>query len=235
MFNLKGFKFNKILFIFFIISINTPFISSSQASSHKFKNIENLTNLDSSYLESKDELKDYILDSGDVIEINFINTPELNDKFLIDENGEIFLPKIKQTYIRGLTLNEANILIEQKYKDFLISPELFLRIVRYKPIRISIKGEVRSPGVYIFKPLKESIFNEEERAFESVDSNMQNNISISKSNLKSNSILTTISDAIRKAGGITPYSDLTRITLIRDNPISTGGGKKKAVIDFIHI
>lgn len=232
MFNFKDFEFNKILLIFFFISINTSFISSSQASSNKFENIENFTNLDSSYLESKDQLKDYILDSGDVIEINFINAPELNGQFLIDENGEIFLPKIKQAYISGLTLNEANRLIEEKYKDFLISPELFLRIIKYKPIRISINGEVTSPGVYIFKPLKDSIIDKEERAFESIDSNMQNDISIAKSNLKSNSILTKISDVIRKAGGLTSYSDLTRITLIRDNPISSGGGKKKAVIDF---
>ena len=44
--------------------------------------------------------------------------------------------------------------------------------------------------------------------------------------------ITTISNAIRAAGGITSKTDLTRIEIIRDIPIGKGGGKKRAYIDF---
>ena len=44
--------------------------------------------------------------------------------------------------------------------------------------------------------------------------------------------ITTISDVIRKAGGITSLTDLSQIEIIRDVPLGKGGGKKRAIIDF---
>ena len=49
---------------------------------------------------------------------------------------------------------------------------------------------------------------------------------------RSNESLTTISDLIRKAGGITSSTDLSKIEIIRDVPLGKGGGKKRAIIDF---
>lgn len=42
----------------------------------------------------------------------------------------------------------------------------------------------------------------------------------------------TVFDALRTAGGITRYSDLSEIILLRRNPISDGGGYKKTNLDF---
>ena len=47
--------------------------------------------LDISYLESRDELKDYILDTGDKLKIEFIDSPELSGVFTIDQQGEIYM------------------------------------------------------------------------------------------------------------------------------------------------
>ena len=55
--------------------------------------------------------------------------------------------------------------------------------------------------------------------------------SYSLSNI-TNESLTTISDVIRKAGGITSKTDLSKIEIIRDIPLGKGGGKKRAFIDF---
>ena len=78
--------------------------------------------LDTSYLESKNELEDYILDTGDVLNIEFVNVPELNGLFRIDEQGEIYFKRIKSTYVRGLTIKEATQLLEERYKEFLLNP-----------------------------------------------------------------------------------------------------------------
>ena len=62
---------------------------------------------------------------------------------------------------------------------------------------------------------------------------VSNNNSSSNFQVKrSNDNFTTISNAILAAGGITSSTDLSRIELIRDLPLSKGGGKKKATIDF---
>ena len=80
--------------------------------------------LDTSYLESKNELDDYILDTGDVLNIEFVNVPELNGLFRIDEQGEIYFKRIKFTYVRGLTIKELTQLLEERYKEFLLNPEI---------------------------------------------------------------------------------------------------------------
>ena len=46
------------------------------------------------------------------------------------------------------------------------------------------------------------------------------------------SYFTTLFDAIREAGGITNYSDLSNIEVKRINNISNGGGYKKTELDF---
>ena len=42
----------------------------------------------------------------------------------------------------------------------------------------------------------------------------------------------TLFDAIRAGGGITRYSDLSNITIIRKENISNGGGRKLAYVNF---
>ena len=83
--------------------------------------------IDTSYLESKNLLSDYILDTGDRLNIEFIHAPALSGSYLVDEQGEIYLSK-KFTYVRGLTITELSQLLEARYKEFLIDPEIYIRI-----------------------------------------------------------------------------------------------------------
>ena len=132
---------------------------------------ETTADINTSYLKSKNQLKDYILDTGDSLYIEFINTPELSGSYLIDEQGEIYINRLNFTYVRGLTITELTRLLEERYKEFLINPEIYIKINAFKPIRVAVRGEVRSPGVIkfpsfitsnvktIFEPLKTTSFN----------------------------------------------------------------------------
>ncbi len=211
---------------------------------------EKKSGLQTSYLESRDELKDYILDTGDSLFIEFVNIPELSKEYTIDPQGEIYFKRIRHTYIRGLTVRELSKLLEKRYEEFLINPEINIKITKFKPIRIAIEGEVRSPGLiklpgYV-STINESIefpLNSKTFIYDS-NSNINTSNSLSKSeNIDTSSIstknikneseyLTTLSNAIQAAGGLTSYSDLSKIVIIRDIPIGQGGGKKRATIDF---
>ncbi len=119
---------------------------------------QEIISIDTSYLKSRDELKEYILDTGDELDIEFINHPKLSDSFEIDAQGEIYFQRIKSTYVRGLTITELSQLLEQRYSEFLIDPEVNIRISTFKPIRVAIKGEIRSPGIVKFPAfLKEDV------------------------------------------------------------------------------
>ena len=60
--------------------------------------------------------------------IQFVNLPELSGLFTIDEKGEIFFERIKYTYVRGLTIKELTHLLEKRYEEFLIKPNIYIYI-----------------------------------------------------------------------------------------------------------
>ena len=204
------------------------------------------------YLESRNELEDYIIDTGDVISLVFDPADKLNGIFPVNREGEIILPTLDETYVRGLTPSELENLLEKKYSKYLINPDIKLNIAAFKSIRVLIKGEVRNPGFYKFPSYKSASFLSAESnlspqfpssikidqksqwalgelKINSRSNNLSNNNLIVK---KSSENVTTISDLIRKAGGITSETDLSRIQIIRDVPLGKGGGKKTATIDF---
>ena len=168
------------------------------------------------YLEPRNNLDKYVLDTGDSIFIDFNDVKEFTGNYLISKEGEIKLPRIENTYIKGLTMAELEFLLEKRYEEFLVLPDIdirinkfkfipngtfvinqegiitlpqipndpdektrkafvrgltikelkkllekrysqylmnptaFIEITRFKPMRISIRGEVRSPGIVTF-------------------------------------------------------------------------------------
>ena len=75
--------------------------------------------LNSNYLISKGELNDYIFDNGDSLFIKFFPAEEFSGLYSINEEGEIYLPRLKQTNVKGLTIPELEKLLEKKYSEFL--------------------------------------------------------------------------------------------------------------------
>ncbi len=282
-----------------------------------------------SYLNPRNDLRNYKLGEGDTLSIRFLKTPELNTNQTIDQEGEIYLSRLKSTYVKGLNIYQLKSLLEKKYKEFLIDPkieirisgyrfmgsgiysinnegelmlpllketyvrglttneiskllskkylnseyissEVEIRIANFKPQRILITGEIRKPGIYKFPGYssgdfvaienikddtsqKEVMENDAEAYItkkidgdnmtkEQLNSRESSNSlnQISQKNDRRESVqikrpsenFTTISNAIRQAGGITSKTDLSRIEIIRDIPIGKGGGKQRAVIDF---
>ena len=97
-----------------------------------------------------DKLEDYIIDTGDSIYLEFYPAVELNGVFSVNEEGELLLPRLDETYVRGLTTSELKTLLEKRYTEFLIDPEIKVRIAEFKSIRVLVRGELRNPGFYKF-------------------------------------------------------------------------------------
>ena len=190
------------------------------------------------YLDSRNELEDYIIDTGDSIFLEFFPANELSGKFTVNEEGELILPRLNETFVRGLTKSELTTLLEKRYAQFLINPKIRVFIAEFKSIRVLARGELRDPGFYEFAPyetlsnitLSKKNNNEQFEIRENLKLNNQAPKDLIVKRASNN--LTTISDVIRKAGGITSLTDLSRIEIIRDVPLGKGGGKKKAIIDL---
>ena len=72
------------------------------------------------------------------------SNPQLID-YLVDIDGNIDYPVLGKVKLLGLTVEEAKILFKEKLSLYLKDPIVNIRILNF---RISIIGEVRSPGRY---------------------------------------------------------------------------------------
>ncbi len=237
--NSKIFLILNFLLLFFIFDISKA--------DNNFPDKKN-NQLEIDYLEPRNELEDYIIDTGDSIFIKFYPAEELSGVFPVNEEGELYLPRLDETFVRGLTTSEVENLLEKKYSEFLIDPDIKVRIAIFKSIRVLARGELRNPGFYRFpaynslsffpaKPIntsKQNLLRTKKDGELEIGQNSQlNNQSFKNLTVKrSRGDITTISEVIRKAGGITSATDLSRIEIIRDVPLAKGGGKKRAFIDF---
>ena len=78
--------------------------------------------------------------------------------------------------MRGLTTSELKNLLEKRYAEFLIEPDIKVNIVVFKSIRVLVKGEVRNPGFYKFPAYDSVLFlNNDKRNNSGLGLLMENN------------------------------------------------------------
>jgi len=65
--------------------------------------------------------------------------------YLIDKNGEIDFPVIGKVKISGLTTREAQELLKERLKDYLVNPIINIRIRNFS---VTILGAVNGPGTF---------------------------------------------------------------------------------------
>jgi polysaccharide export outer membrane protein len=90
------------------------------------------------------------LGEGDLIEVNVYNVPELNTRTRVNDKGEIDMPLVDQVHVEGLTVDEAEKVIEQRldHGGFVRNPHVQLFVSEYTSDGTSVLGEVARAGVY---------------------------------------------------------------------------------------
>jgi polysaccharide export outer membrane protein len=90
------------------------------------------------------------LGQGDLVEVNVYDVPELNTRTRVSDSGDIDMPLVNQVHVEGLTVDEAEKVIEQRLEHggFVRNPHVQLFVSEYTSDGTSILGEVARPGVY---------------------------------------------------------------------------------------
>lgn len=168
---------------------------------------------------------DYILGAGDVIFIEIENIKEFTGIFEIGPTGSIYLPRLRAVKVEGLTVDEFRQKITQEYLEYLKNPQIFIRPISFRPIRVYVGGEVSRPGFYTLT----GVLN--------TNKNLQpiGNTTISDNNASASVVFPTVFDAIQISQGVTAYSDLSEVTIIRKISLGKGGGSKKAELNFLSL
>lgn len=220
-------KFLLILYIF--LFINTEFYYSKSFGFEK-KNIINSDNFKKNkIINSLKFSTDYILDTGDVIFINFAGAPFLSSSFTVNQEGKINLPEVNSINVSGFTIGELEELLHSKFSDYLFDSQVKISILKYRTIQVLINGEVKRPGIYDFDA--SYIGNDFPGGYKGIEKGRVPQIYNSALPFK----IYRIDDVIRAAKGITNNADLSRIVVVRKKPFSKGGGKIKGEFNFISL
>jgi polysaccharide export outer membrane protein len=126
---------------------------------------------------------DYVLGPGDQLIIKLLGTENFEFSPTISRDGSIFINKIGEIVLSGLTLAESIALIKQRINSELIGVQPTISMGRIKSINVFISGEVNRPGMY------------------------------------SLSSLTTITQSLYQAGGITDIGSIRNIQVLRNGVV----------------
>ena len=158
----------------------------------------------------------YIIGPGDVLGLKLFDAEELSGSLEVLNDGSVPLPLVGSVRLSGLTLQQATLWVKELMSEELLRPELQLRVVKPRPIRVALVGQVERPGIY---SLTTSETGQTEGGPE---------IRLSG--------LPTVVDAIQKAGGITQNANLRGVVLQRRLPgAETGLRYKQAELDLLDL
>ena len=89
-----------------------------------------------------------VLGVGDVVRMSVYQNPDLAVEARISENGEINVPLIGAVVVGGLSVPQAQALIEKKLRDggFVLKPQVTIQTTQIRSSQISILGQVGKPG-----------------------------------------------------------------------------------------
>ena len=90
----------------------------------------------------------YILDFGDVLEIQLIGQNDSIKEYFIQRDGSVNIVDLGKIFISGLSLKEASSLIKSKVKSAFIGTQAFISLTNVRDISILISGNAFNPGLY---------------------------------------------------------------------------------------
>ena len=197
----------------------------------------------------------YILGPGDSLQIEFLSLPELSGNFSIGPDGTLYLPRLRALYVEGLTVEELRYFLTQQFKQYIRNPDIYVKPIGYRPVRVYVGGEITRPGFYMLSgsqvledqlslirtqtPAEVRRQSTDLRDFAAARLRLQRSSSDDINTIQGvraeSNRWPTLFDALRAAQGVTPFSNLADVRVIRRQPLGAGGGKMQAMVNFLEL
>jgi protein involved in polysaccharide export with SLBB domain len=88
----------------------------------------------------------YTLGPNDVIEVAVMRHPEVSGQYIINQDGHIQYEFVGDIFISGMTKEEATETITETLSEYIVSPEVTVKILQYNSKIVYVVGEVMNPG-----------------------------------------------------------------------------------------
>ncbi len=145
----------------------------------------------------------YRLGAGDHLDISVFDAPEFTAMKVVAPDGTVTLPIVGSIPAAGRSTTQLTQELQGKLKRWLKAPVVSIGVVKFRPLLVSVAGEVRRPG-----PMQmNNIPNEARQEPSTANATSSNSIQP----------LPTLSAALANAGGLTRDADIRRVSLRRGN------------------
>jgi len=92
---------------------------------------------------------DYLLGHGDLLQVTVFEVEELETEVRVSSRGFITLPLLGQLKVKGRSVREAELMIEDLYrKSYIKNPHVSIFVKENFSQRITLVGQVKNPGTY---------------------------------------------------------------------------------------
>jgi protein involved in polysaccharide export with SLBB domain len=91
---------------------------------------------------------DYVLGSGDILNINLWGSQTFSLSAMVDRQGQITLPEVGSVMISGITISAAQNAIRQNLHTQFKDMHVEISLGRVHTVRVYVVGDVQRPGAY---------------------------------------------------------------------------------------
>lgn len=92
----------------------------------------------------------YKIAVDDRLYISVWRVKDLSLEFIVGPDGKISFPLIGDIHAAGKTLRALDLEITEKLKEYVISPQVSVMVREFAGDRVTVIGEIKSPGIYKF-------------------------------------------------------------------------------------
>jgi protein involved in polysaccharide export with SLBB domain len=96
---------------------------------------------------------DYVIGPGDSLNILLWGGVQEGYQLEVDRNGAVALPRLGVVQVWGLTLDQVQRLLQQRFSEFYADFRLAVTLGKLRTILVYVVGEVRQPGAYTVSSL----------------------------------------------------------------------------------
>lgn len=95
---------------------------------------------------------EYIVDEGDVLQINVYDHADMTTTVRVSGNGSISVPLLGQVEVEGKTTPQISEKIASALSgDYIIDPQVNVFITKFRAQNIFVNGQVKKPGAFEFE------------------------------------------------------------------------------------
>jgi polysaccharide export outer membrane protein len=92
---------------------------------------------------------DYLLGSGDLLQVTVFESEDLNAKVRVSSRGFVTLPLLGQVEVKKMTARDAEVHIENLYREkYIKNPHVSVFVEEHFSQRVTLIGQFKTPGTY---------------------------------------------------------------------------------------